>query len=134
MDVTLDMATRLANAEASQSIEVNGLLKMPEEELNTGDQSDDDKFGSLRILEESISLVLRQWQLDDTNNLVQIPAVRLVDTDRICSSSLSFRPKTFALLGPDQLFGITSDFIFPDNDTISDWVTMQKQVAKNVLE
>ena len=134
MDVALDMATRQANAEASQSIEVDGLLEMPEEEPDTGDQSDDDEFGSLKTLEESISLVLRQWRLDDTNDLVQIPAVRPVGTDRICSSSLPFRPETFAPLGPDQLLGMTSDFIFPDDDTISDWVTMQKQVAKNVLE
>ena len=29
---------------------------------------------------------------------------------------------------------MTYDFIFPDNNTISDWVTIQKQVAKNGLE
>ena len=75
MDVVLDIATRQANAEASQSIEVDGLFEIHEKEPNTGDQSDDNKFGSLRTLEESISIVLRQWRLDDTNDLVQIPAV-----------------------------------------------------------
>ena len=29
---------------------------------------------------------------------------------------------------------MTSDCIFPDSDTISDWVTMHKHVAKNVLD
>lgn len=134
MDVVLDMATRQANVEASQLIEVNGLLEMPEGEPDNGDQSDDDKFGSLRTLEELISLVLWQWQIDDTNNPVQIPAVRPVKENHICSLRLSFRPETVAPLGPDQLLGMTSGLIFPDNDTISDWVNMQKQVAKNVME
>lgn len=83
------------NTEVSQSIKVNSLFKIPEEKPNNGNQSDDDKFGSLRTLEESIFLVLRQWQLDDTNNLVQIPTVQLVDIDCIYSSSLFFCPKTF---------------------------------------
>ena len=48
-----------ANAEASQSIKVDSLLEIPEEELNTSDQSNDDKFGFLRTLKGSISLVLR---------------------------------------------------------------------------
>ena len=59
IDVVLDMATRQANAEASQLIEVDGLLEMPEEELNIYNQSDDNKFGSFRILKELISLILR---------------------------------------------------------------------------
>ena len=29
---------------------------------------------------------------------------------------------------------MTSDLIFSDNDIISGWVTMQKQVAKNIME
>ena len=120
------MATRQTNAEASQSIEVEGLLEMFEEEPDTGDQSDDNEFGSLKTLEESISFILKQWRLDDTNDLIQIPAIQLVDKDRICSLSLPFCSETFAPLRPDQLFGMTSDFIFHDNDIISDWVTMQK--------
>ena len=48
---------------------------MPEEEPDNGDQLYDNKFGSLRTLKESISLILRQWQFDNTNNLIQIPAV-----------------------------------------------------------
>ncbi len=35
-----------------------------------------------------------------------------------------FQPKNFALLGPDQLLKITSDFVFTDHETISDWTTM----------
>ncbi len=29
---------------------------------------------------------------------------------------------------------MTSDFVFIDDDTISDWATMQKQAVKNVME
>ena len=64
------MAMRQANAKASQSIKVDSLFEMPEEKPNNGDQSDDNKFGSFRTVKESISLILRQWQLDDIINLV----------------------------------------------------------------
>lgn len=58
MDVELDMAMCQANAETSQSIEVNSLLEIPKGEFDNGEQSDDDKFGSLGTLEESISFIL----------------------------------------------------------------------------
>lgn len=60
MDIELDMATRKANTEASQSIEINGLFEMPKGEPNNGEQSNDNKFGSLKTLEQSISLILQQ--------------------------------------------------------------------------
>ena len=60
MDVLLDMAMHQANTELSQSIKLDSLLEMPEEEPNTSNQLDDDKFGSLRTLKGSISLILRQ--------------------------------------------------------------------------
>lgn len=107
---------------------------MLERKPNNDEQLDDNKFGSFRTLEESISLILRQWQFDDINNLVQILAIYSVKEDRIYLSSFFFYPKTIAPLGPDQLFGMTSNFIFSDNNTISGQVTMQKQVAKNVME
>lgn len=48
---------------------------MPEKEPNNGNQSNDNEFRSLRALKESICLILRQWQLDDTNDLAQISAI-----------------------------------------------------------
>lgn len=69
------MATRQANAKASQSIKINGLLEIPKEESNNSKQSNNNKFGSFKTLEESISFILRQQQLDNINDLVQIPAI-----------------------------------------------------------
>lgn len=39
IDIALDMAIHQANAKAFQSIEINGLLEMPEGETNNCDQS-----------------------------------------------------------------------------------------------
>lgn len=45
------MATRQVNTEESQSIKVSSLLEMPERKLKNSKLSDDNKFGSFRILE-----------------------------------------------------------------------------------
>ncbi len=63
-----------------------------------------------------------------------MPLGHLGGKDCICSSCLLFHPENFAPLGPDQLLEITSDFVFTDDDTISNWATMQKQAVKNVME
>lgn len=118
------MATQQANAQTSQSIEINGLLEMSEEKSNNYEQSDENKFGFLKTLKKSISLILWQWHLDNINDLVQIAVIQLVEKDRICLSSFPFRLETVALLELDQLFDMTCDFIFFDNDTIFSWLTM----------
>lgn len=48
---------------------------MSKREFDNSEQSDDNKFGSVKTLEELISLILQYWQFDDINNSVQIPAI-----------------------------------------------------------
>lgn len=50
MDFKLNIAMCQANAKASQSIIVNGLLEMLEGELHNGEQSNNNKFRFLKIL------------------------------------------------------------------------------------
>lgn len=64
------MAMHQANAELFQSIKVNDLLEIPEEDPNNSKQLDDNKFGFFKTLKKSISLILQQQQLDDINNLI----------------------------------------------------------------
>ncbi len=57
IDIALDMATRQANAKASQSMKIDDLLANPEMEADSGDLSDDNQIRILSTLEESISFV-----------------------------------------------------------------------------
>ncbi len=95
-------------------------------EADSGDLSDDNQMGIFSTLEESVYFVLQQWQVDDTNDSVQILSIYLRGEDCIFLSYLLFCPENFTPLGPDQSLGMTSDFVFIDNDTIFDWATIQK--------
>lgn len=47
---------------------------------------------------------------------------------------LFFCFENFTFLRLDQWLGMTSKFVFTNNNTIFNWITIQKQVAKNVIE
>ncbi len=53
------MATHQANAETSQSIEIDVLLTNPKVKADFGDLSNDNEIGILNILEESDFFVLQ---------------------------------------------------------------------------
>ncbi len=115
-------------------MKMDDLLTNPEVKTDSGDLSDDDQIAILSTLEESVSFVLQQWWVDDTNNFVLILSIQLGGEDHICLSYLPFHPENFALLDPDQSLEMTSDFVFTNDDTISDWAIMKKQAVKNVIE
>ncbi len=60
IDVVLDMAMRQANAETSQSMEIDDLFANLEIETDFGNLSNDDQIRILSTLEESVSFVLQQ--------------------------------------------------------------------------
>lgn len=80
-------------------MEIDDLLANPKEKADIGDLLDDDQIGILNILEESISFVLQQWQVDDTNDSVQISSVQLRGKDHIYLSFFPFCPKNFIYFG-----------------------------------
>lgn len=64
---------------------------MTKKNPNNGDQLDDNKFVSFKILKKSIFLILKQWQLDDINNFIQIPTIWLIKENRISFLNFAFQ-------------------------------------------
>lgn len=107
---------------------------MPKKELDNNKQSNNNKFSSFITLKELICLFLRQWRLNDINDSIQIFTIQSIEEDYICLLSFFLCFEIVASFRSYQLLSITSNFIFSNNDTLSSWVTIKKQVAKNIIE
>ena len=59
IDIALDITTRQANTEASQSMKIYDLLANLELEANSGDFLDNDQIAIFNTLKKSISFVLQ---------------------------------------------------------------------------